>query len=63
MKVKVSKDLCCGARLCSKTALQVYKLDKLGYNDMDGKEVPTGLEEAARNGAKMCPEGAIQLID
>jgi ferredoxin len=61
MIIKVKTDLCCGARLCVKTAPEVYQLDELGYNKMDGREVPPGLEDAARRGAAICPESAIQL--
>ena len=61
MKIKVKRDLCCGAGLCAKSAPDVYKLDDLGYNDMDGKNVPTGKEEDARTGAMLCPESAIEL--
>jgi ferredoxin len=46
-----------------KTSPTVYKPDKQGYNGMDGKDVPAGQEEAARRGAEVCPERAIQLTD
>jgi ferredoxin len=63
MKIVVKKDLCCGAATCVKAAPAVYKLDELGYNKMDGTEVPPGREEAARRGAATCPESAIALVE
>lgn len=63
MKIKVRQDLCCGAGLCVKTAPEVFQLDELGYNKMDEQEVPPGLEDAARRGAAMCPEGAIRVVN
>jgi ferredoxin len=63
MIIKVQGDLCCGTRLCLRMAPEVYKLDELGYNRMDGCEVPPHLEEDARRGAAACPESAISLSD
>jgi len=41
----------------------VYRLDDNGYNvDRGGTiEVPPGLEESARLGVRVCPEGAITV--
>jgi ferredoxin len=63
MKIVVKKDLCCGAASCVKASPAVYKLDEFGYNKMDGAEVPAGQEEAARRGAAICPESAIELVE
>lgn len=61
MKIIVRKDLCCGARLCVKAAPEVYSVDELGYNKMDGSLVTPGLEAVAQRGAAACPESAIRL--
>jgi len=61
--IKIRSDLCCGTRLCVRAAPGVYRLDAMGYNRMDGKPVPAGLEELARQGAKVCPESAIELVE
>lgn len=61
LRIKVQRDLCCGAQLCILGAPDVYRLDALGYNDSDGEAVPHGMEEDARRGALSCPEGAIRL--
>ena len=63
MKIKVRQDLCCGAGLCVKAAPEVFQLDELGYNKMDEQDVPPGLEDAARRGTAVCPEGAIRLVN
>ena len=63
MKIRVKKDLCCGAGLCASVAPEVYQLDEMGYNAMDGETVPAGLEELARTGATSCPEQAISFPD
>jgi ferredoxin len=62
VKIVVRRDLCCGTRLCVKAAPRVYALDDLGYNRMDGCEVPPGLENEARRGAAVCPESAIRFV-
>ena len=62
MIIKIRADLCCGTRLCVKAAPGVFQLDELGYNKMDGKPVPPGLEDAAKRAASLCPESAIRLV-
>jgi ferredoxin len=62
MKIRIRKDLCCGAGLCLQTAPGVFRLDALGYNASDGCTVPPGMDEAARNAARTCPERAIELL-
>jgi ferredoxin len=63
MKIIVKKDLCCGAATCVKVAPGVYALDEFGYNKMDGAQVAPGQEDAARRGAAICPESAIELVE
>ena len=59
--IRIQGDLCCGNGLCVKAAPGIYRQDEQGYNSMDGKPVPPGMEEAARRGAAACPESAIRL--
>jgi ferredoxin len=61
MKLRIRKDLCCGAQLCTHVAPDLFRLDALGYNVSDGDEVPAGDEELAKQAARSCPEGAISL--
>lgn len=62
MKVKVSS-LCSGHGRCYVLHGDVYEPDDDGYNlHREGEfEVPAGLEEAARQGASVCPERAITI--
>ena len=65
MKVIVKPDLCCGAQRCVDVAGEFYSLVD-GFNALVGAREPTivpeELEEAARRGAKACPECAIIII-
>jgi ferredoxin len=63
MKIRIRKDLCCGAGLCVRTAPGVFRLDALGYNDSDGSDVPAGMGKSAQNAAQACPERAIELLN
>ena len=59
VKVDVSK--CCGYTTCSEVCPEVYKLDEQGFAYVESDVVPPGLEAKAREGAFMCPEGAIYV--
>ncbi|MBX3415953.1 MAG: ferredoxin, partial [Pirellulales bacterium] len=50
-----------GHALCALRAPLVYRTDEEGYCAADGDVVPPEAEDAARLGAKACPEGAIRL--
>lgn len=54
---------CTGHGRCAVMAGEVYELDDDGYNVARGSfvEVPPGLEEKARYGAKVCPERVITI--
>jgi len=50
--------------MCHANAPDVYELDDLGYNVMDGEvDVDDALADAARRGAESCPERAITIVD
>jgi ferredoxin len=65
MKVKVDADLCVGHGRCYTVAPSVYEADAEGFNS--GRDavidVAPGEEDAARVGAKSCPERAITVIE
>lgn len=65
MKVSVDAQNCCGHARCWVTAKEVYQLDGNGYNAWRGQtvDVPAGMEEAARRGAKACPDHVITIIE
>ncbi len=59
MKIRIKRDLCCGAQMCVLGAPGLFRIDDIGYNDSDGDKVPAGQEDAAKAAANSCPEGAI----
>jgi len=65
MKVIVDPQLCSGHGRCWTYAPEIYTLDDNGYNAVTGVpiEVPEDLEEAARLGARTCPERAITIVE
>lgn len=49
--------------MCNSQAPEVYELDDLGYNAIDGEiEVDDALAESAERGARACPERAITIV-
>ena len=65
MKYVVDEALCAGHGLCFGLSPEVFGADEEGFNKDIGRtvEVPPHLEEAARRGARSCPESAIQLFE
>lgn len=65
MKVKVDRELCAGHALCNaQGGDEVYPLDAIGYNSLNGiVDIAAGHEDAARRGAAACPERAITIIE
>jgi ferredoxin len=64
MKVTIDRAKCTGHARCAALGPDVYVLDDDGYNAMDGDvEVPTGLEQQARDGADGCPERALTITE
>ncbi len=62
MKIVIDRKNCVGHARCQAVAPELYPLDDLGYIDSDGFDVPAGMEAAARNGAKACPERVIRTV-
>jgi ferredoxin len=56
---------CTGHGRCAVMAGELYEVDDNGYNLHRGGtiDVPPGMEEVARTGAKVCPERAITIIE
>jgi ferredoxin len=63
MRIEVDAELCTGHGRCYSLAPEVYEADDEGYCATRSLEVPVDLEDAARLGAKNCPERAISVID
>ncbi len=61
MKIKIEKSACVGNARCFAIAETLYPLDDEGYIAIEGFEVPPGLEQVARRGARACPERIITV--
>jgi ferredoxin len=61
MKIVVKSSACTGHARCNAAAPEVYELDDAGYLAVTEIVVPAGMEEAASEGADMCPERAITI--
>lgn len=63
VRVKTHPALCNGMGNCHRFAPEVYVLDDEGYIGLHLLDVPPELADKARLGAKVCPEGAITIIE
>jgi ferredoxin len=62
MKVAVDDGRCRGHGMCLTICPEVFDLTDDGYAVADPEEVPSGLEDAAREAIENCPERAISEI-
>ena len=64
MRISVDAEQCNGHGRCYTVSPEAYAPDDEGYcADRGGsREIPAGLETAARAGARACPEGAITIM-
>jgi ferredoxin len=62
VKIEVDPDVCTGHGRCYTLAPDIYESDDVGYCATLSLDVPPGLEEQARLGAKNCPERAITVV-
>jgi len=65
MKLTIDSGLCSGHGRCYSMAPDVYEPDDEGFADHRdvAREVPFGHETSAREGARSCPEGAIEIAE
>ena len=63
MRISVDAEQCNGHGRCYAVSPEAYAPDDEGYCADRGRsrEIPAGLEAAARDGARACPEGAITI--
>ncbi len=62
MKIRVETEKCQGHNRCFVVAPELFELDDYGYShELNGGEVPPGLEEKARLAVQNCPERAILI--
>lgn len=63
MKIRIEKSGCVGNARCQAIAGDLYPLDDDGYIASEGFDVASGDEDAARRGARACPERIIFVED
>jgi ferredoxin len=63
MKIRIDKAHCVGNARCEAVSATLYPLDDEGYISIEGFDVPPGMEELARQGARACPERIIYVIE
>jgi ferredoxin len=61
MKIHIEKGNCVGNARCAAVAPGLFPLDDDGYIAVETIEVPAGSEDAARRGARACPERIIHV--
>jgi ferredoxin len=61
MKVSIETSSCSGHARCAAAAPQLFRLDDDGYALPFDGDIPEGLEQAARDGERACPERAITV--
>ena len=61
MKIRINKAACAGNARCAAVSEQLFPLDEDGYIAVEEIDVPPGMEELARRGARACPERIIVI--
>jgi ferredoxin len=63
MKLTIDAEMCTGHGRCYTLAPQLLSDDEAGFVAERGQttDIPPGLEDAARDAALSCPEGAISI--
>ena len=59
MKLRIDKSACVGNARCAAIAPELFPLDEDGYIAVEEVDVPPGMEQLARRGARACPEKII----
>jgi ferredoxin len=63
MKIRIDKSACAGNARCAAVSAELYPLDDDGYIATSGFDVPRGMEQLARRGARACPERVITVVE
>jgi ferredoxin len=62
VKIRIDKAACVGNARCAAVSAVLFPLDDDGYIAVAEIEVPPGMEDLARRGARACPERVIEII-
>ena len=63
MKIRIDKAACVGNARCAAVSEALFPLDDEGYIAVEEVDVPPGMEDLARRGARACPERVITVIE
>jgi ferredoxin len=63
MKIRINKAACVGNARCWAISEELFPLDDDGYIEVEEVDVPPGMEDLARRGARACPERVIEVIE
>lgn len=61
MKLRIDKAACAGNARCAAISEELFPLNDDGYIAVDHVDVPPGMEQLARRGARACPERIIVI--
>jgi ferredoxin len=61
VKIRINKSACVGNARCAAVSEQLFPLDDDGYIAVEEVDVPAGMEDLARKGARACPERIIVI--
>jgi ferredoxin len=61
MKIRINKAACVGNARCAAVSEKLFPLDDDGYIAVSEIDVPPGMEDLARRGARACPERIIVI--
>lgn len=61
MKIRINKAACVGNARCAAISPELFPLNEDGYIAVDEVDVPPGMEQLARRGARACPEKIIVI--
>jgi ferredoxin len=63
MKIRIQRSACVGNARCAAVSPELFPLNDEGYIATDGFDVPPGMEQLARRGARACAERVITVIE
>ncbi len=63
MKIRIDKASCVGNARCWAVSETLFTLDDDGYISVEEIDVPPGMEDLARRGARACPERVITIVE
>jgi ferredoxin len=61
MKIRIDKSACVGNARCAAVSEELFPLNEDGYIAVEQVDVPPGMEDLARRGARACPERIIVI--